>query len=610
MNIPTRNAIQEQLDNIVKDVIAPGEDISYLNMEHYYTNGRFTDKAIISVLSKIMEHFVYTDRISLRLFNTRAMQAINYIFNEIYEGAAAHRVMVTLRDMLDIAYHPKIVKGREKIREEETVESINDLYASLKEVLEETQEVNTISSLYASKTLNDTQVNQCFGARGFVADMDSSVFNKPISECYVTGLSDLYSFSIDSRSAVTALWFSSTSIQDAEDFSKMVQLQAMVVDDFSVEDCGTTEGHELTVEESDRETLIGAYYKRRPEDSWTPYHGESELIGEKIIVRTAMTCKCEKYNRVCKRCVGEITKQIMPNYNIGYWAVCQITEPNNQGLLSTKHRIASASDGDVVYSSTEARIFRADDEKVFFNKEHRYEDNIMYIPIASIPGLNAITHTNVSTIPVSEISNITDIQLIDGKGNLTDLHVAYKGRNAIMSRHLLEYLIKNGYTITDNDMIAIDMRNWKKSRQLFYVPKKTFDFRKYSAGLAKMIENSGRSNDGTKITNGREMLNALYRYINSKMSVSFSAINVFVYSLTAEDPDSGNFRPIKDPEHPLPKFGHIRYRRSFTSMMNSGTTKYSLNPVFRIDRKKTSHPLDVLFAPNEVLGLKHEDNTT
>ncbi len=109
--------------------------------------------------------------------------------------------------------------------------------------------------------------------------------------------------------------------------------------EFHEEDCGCTSGLYITVfSKQHLRCLIGKYWKKSVDDEWKLITGnEEDLIDQRIMIRSPMTCKTENF-RICKRCFGE--HHVRTRY-IGITAAQVITERLTQLLMRSFHTSGS-----------------------------------------------------------------------------------------------------------------------------------------------------------------------------------------------------------------------------------------------------------------------------
>lgn len=102
------------------------------------------------------------------------------------------------------------------------------------------------------------------------------------------------------------------------------------------EDCGCTTGLYITpFSKQHVHCLAGKYYKKLATDEWQLLNGtEYDLINQRIMIRSPMTCKTENF-RICNKCFGR--KPIRTPY-IGVVAGQVITERLTQLLMRSFHK--------------------------------------------------------------------------------------------------------------------------------------------------------------------------------------------------------------------------------------------------------------------------------
>jgi hypothetical protein len=87
--------------------------------------------------------------------------------------------------------------------------------------------------------------------------------------------------------------------------------------------------------------LSGRYYRTMNSREYSILTGyEKELIGQKIFVKSPITCASKE--GICKECYGELY-YTNKDINIGAFAGTRITEPLSQNVLSSKHLLTTVS---------------------------------------------------------------------------------------------------------------------------------------------------------------------------------------------------------------------------------------------------------------------------
>ena len=617
MNVKTE--LEEVVNRVVDKHLSQFVDTSKPEYQvgAHLSNGYPTLNTLRSIISTGLNEIYATGRREVQLpYTVAAMEMLEEVFNDVDDTLQKYHVYVPLHDMLEIGFHKDILEARQKLKDEPTVENITHLYSVFDGILESVEEKgNSISLLSKTKTINDTQAKQGFAGRGFVADIDSTVFATPIASSYLSGLGNMYEIAVDSRSATIALHQSTTAIQTSEDFSKTQQLVGMAITGFECDDCGTTRSMPHVIEgptkdyAGDLERMWGIYYKENPNDvEWKLLQRtDTHLIGKEIYVRNVFTCDVKHRRKLCRKCYGTLSDRVLNWYNLGYWSKIQFTEKKNQGYLSTKHRIASAEDSSLDMDEITKKYFVATDDKLKFAPGVPLNGTKLIIPIDEFKGIVELKDRNkLSDIYIDRISTITRGYL--KIGNVTEpLTLKFISRESIASIDLLEYIIKQGYEVNEYDYVIIDMSKWKPSKPVFMVPKKSFDFNSYGMQLRKIISDRTRGKNGERTDTPDAMLKTLLRFVNTKLAVHYAPLTMVVYAMSAEDPDNFDFRPSKDPSKKLPKQSTILSSRSLSQLMNKGTTQYLHRIHFRLDVPAISHPLDVILSPVEVVEEEHAE---
>ncbi|NYW24437.1 hypothetical protein, partial [Escherichia coli] len=140
-------------------------------------------------------------------------------------------------------------------------ESVDESYKKIKNYLYTTPNThNRFIKAYRSKSVNENQANQCIGPRGFITDLDRTVFRQPVLNGFIRGMGNLYELIIESRTAAKSLNANNTHIKTSEYASRRIQLLSMPVQYVADVDCGSTEYFSIFVTKDNIANLKGKYY--------------------------------------------------------------------------------------------------------------------------------------------------------------------------------------------------------------------------------------------------------------------------------------------------------------------------------------------------------------
>jgi hypothetical protein len=538
----------------------------------------------------------------------KVLEVIEFIYNDIGYAIYESISSIDILDLVMITSDKELKKKMGEVFKNPNPDTIEDIYNTLDGIFKSDKMIatNNLARAYAASAVKQAQVKQAAGPRGFVTDIDASVYERPIPYSFTNGMIDMYSIAVESRSAAGALYHSNTSIQDSEWFARELQIVAMNVTNLLHVDCGTTRGIPWTVlgegptlysdgYKGDLPNMIGRYYKENEKDvAWSVIQGnEKHLVGKTIYIRDIITCNLANKQHVCVKCYGQLGTFINPNVNIGTISSVSVTKQNSQNILSTKHHIASAGDDGIKLTTETKKYFLADG--LFYKPRKNIvsrngKDKIeIVITMTEFYGLNDIGATkqvNVDPRRVSRISYITFRKTLANGDAVTDTVDIRQGKApGFFTREFLVYVLQNGYSIEDetyviniNDFVATGV-------PIIELQKTVFDFKAFSDTTINKFKSGGKNNTYVP------MLQDIFTFVNSKLNVNLSLLSCCVYgftNMTREEPyDTFSIREI------------VR-TRSFSSIVGYGYLTNTLMRPDSLNQDRLEHPLDVLLDPHAV----------
>jgi hypothetical protein len=181
-------------------------------------------------------------------------------------------------------------------------------------------------------------------SEGFNPDLNGVTIPIPIQNSTMIGGANKPSYyyiaSIASRKSLV----SNKKIMGTAGYNskQLLEIARTVSMSTEVSDCGSK--HLITYEiksKSHLAKLNGKYYKEHesdPDYKLLKSNDDKNLIGKKILVRSAVTCACENPDHVCSKCIGSTA---IMNYDIadglGAFSSEEISKVLQQNILSTKH---------------------------------------------------------------------------------------------------------------------------------------------------------------------------------------------------------------------------------------------------------------------------------
>lgn len=557
----------------------------------------------------------------------RAYELTNYIYNDLSEHCEEYVVSLNILDFMEVSAHPKIREINNTLQPNPA--SINNAYKVVKDTLRNAPELqkNPLAKAVHSRTVKEDQLMQCLTARGTLTDVDSYVFRPPVLRGYMRGFRKLYEALVESRSAAKSLASSKAQLQDAEYFSRRLQLVDQVVQNLHMADCGTTEyaewyvrGEEKeagrTKRKADLKNMVGLFYLTEQGELRTIKETDTHLIGKKIKVRTVLNCIHPDPYGVCSTCFGDHALSVPRGSNLGHMCCTHMTQKSSQSVLSLKHLDMSSDVDGVIIDSFMRKFVRAseDESSYVLAPELKTADSLKLIFAPSqARGLTDIRNVDevdkLSLTHVSEMETLTMQITWEGREWEPDvIPVRMANRNASMTHELLDYIKMFGWSVdTANGNFVIDMEKWDWSMPILTLPPKHFNMSDHSAAIAKMLESTVKDVDERDShTDPVEFLKEFHDLVNDKLDVPLAVNAVIVLGVT--------IRSAKDFDYRLPKPGAagglgvrsniMDYRSSSAKFAFQGHRDFLRNPAMYlkgVNRNRPNHPMDGVITPQEVL---------
>lgn len=435
----------------------------------------------------------------LRYYLRRRVSEIsNHIYNDLTYRCEAFPTSLDILDCIEVHEHPKVKHANDTVIP--TQKSIDATYKVLQDVLSDPKELpnNVLSKIMMAGIANSGQVNQCLSSRGFLTDVDSNIFPNAITVSYLKGVHSIHDSLIESRLASKSLLFSKEPLQQAEFFSRRLQLMNQVVQNLHMDDCGSKNyltwhvrgerlDHSGNKIDSDLKNLKGKFYiKEDGTEDWIKGN-EDDLIGKSIKLRSPIYCQHPDRYGICSRCFGQLSFSVFKGANIGQYCWTYVAEKSTQSVLSVKHY-----DGSSVVDS----IYISDDVSKFLKigsniSSYQLSPNLknkkigLVIHTKDAEGLSDIYQVeDVKKLNITRVTELDEIGISitdEVDEYVTSIPIGMKGRKASLTYNLLAYIKEHGYTVNENNCYVIDMKDWDWTQNIMVLPLKHFNMGDHSS---------------------------------------------------------------------------------------------------------------------------------
>lgn len=554
----------------------------------------------------------------------RGYEIVNLVYNDLTYRLEAYVTSIDILDFIQVTEDPAIKSTMENI--EPTQEGIDAVYTAIKERIKDKSyyKDNNLVKAANSGIVNTNQVLQCVGPRGFLTDIDSYIFKKPILKGFTHGLTSLTDAMMESRSAAKALAFSTDPLQQSEYFSRRQQLIDMNVRNLHRGDCGSTEyliwhvrgpQYEGTqkILDSDLKTLQGKYYWNDDTERLEVIGEKDEhLIGKTIKIRSAVAgCKHPDPYGICEVCYGEASLGIPKNSNLGHQNCVSMTEKITQTVLSTKHLDGSSVVEGIVLKGPEKKFLSAQvNGSIYYLNESLIGKEVkLIIEPTRAYGLTDVTLvTNVEKLNLSRVSDFEfiTIQVHDPKKQVTeivDLEVSVNKRNSNMTYPLLQHIKDSGWTISSEGKYVIDMQGWNYKQPILSLPARHFSMVDHASEIADMLESTVKDLQiRDQVVSPCNMLIEFHDLVNRRLSINLAILEIVVYASMVVSASENDYS--------LPKqwtnqgLGVMRMLLSNRSMGATAAFERQKNEFLAagnyLNDNRVDHPFDSLLSPAEM----------
>lgn len=555
------------------------------------------------------------------VLDRKAYEIDNLTYNECIVRTEEYVGTIDILDFMEVLDEPEIFEVNANIQP--TKESIADAYQVIDNVLRDPTRLknNELAAQYRSKLVKPGQVLQCVGPRGALTDMDSRIFQVPITRGFAEGTRTLHDSMVESRSAAKSSFFSGEMLEQSEYFSRRLQFVAQTVQNLHPGDCGTTqylpwkirdaevdeEGQQ--VRQSDLKLLHG---KRYVDDngvlrSITPK--DRHLIGKRLNIRSVRYCAHPDPVGICSTCFGDLSVSVPEKTNIGQLCSTYMAKQSSQNILSNKHLDRNATLDKIGLNSEERMYLKVgrDNSSYLLSDNLRGKQVSMIIPSKRADSLMDIFEVaNIENLPPRHIIELEEIgfHVSDGKNiDKVTVHVEVNKRMGSFTYPMLEYIRDHRWTMTSEGDYSVDMTHWKWDETFIILPQKHFNMSDHADEIANMLESRvDQMRQRDKSVDFNDLILEFYEYVNWKLEVNLALLEVILYStmiVSAERNDYSLPKPWTEAGFGV-QVKTMENRSLGVAMAYQGQLPRILAPSSYLDKNRVDHIFDGILMPNEV----------
>jgi hypothetical protein len=585
-------------------------------------------KLIGTVLWDIFDNYTQLEKVQfVDDLAKLAYRVTNKLYNELTYRLEDSVVSLDIVDFIQILENPKVKNVLDNMQP--TSDDINKAYAALDYALlkDEDLKQNPLAKGAKSRLIKQAQILQCLGPRGMVTDIDSNYFPEPIMRGYVRGFRSIYDSMIESRSAAKALYFSKKDLQDAEYFSRKLQLLCQTVKNLHHTDCGSTnylnwhvrpavyqDGEKIS--SSDIDYLLGKYFLDPDTNKLRPIRpSDTYLEGKTIKVRSVIAgCNHPDHYGICSVCFGELANVVPANTNIGQLCSTTLTQKSSQSILSTKHLDSNSSAEAIVILQEDKRFIKVSSS----GSEYLLSDHLkgkgvkLIISSAEASSLTDVANvTDVHKLAMTRVSEITTVGfMVENKGlQITPIELNRGKRYASLTYAALDFIKRKGWSVDEKENFIIDLDGWNFNDPVFSLPARHFNMSDVTQTIAAMLESNMEDvRNSSDVKAPEAIVVELYDLVNKYLSVNLAVLEVTLLGALVRSNDSGDYR--------IPKGFTNREmgasKRTIPSRSLGGAMAYEyhyntlIDPRSHIKANRSEHPFDVMLLPQEVLDSRRK----
>ena len=524
----------------------------------------------------------------------------NKIFNEFINKISGYMSTIDAVDFLEVVTNDQIKTIQSEIKP--FPDSIDKAYKDTKIALSSISKTNRFIKAYKAKSINENQANQCIGPRGFVTDLDRTVFRQPIVNGFIKGMGSLYELIAESRTAAKSLNASDVHIRTSEYASRRIQLLTMSVTNIVNGDCGSKEYMDIYITPSILENIKGKYYVTEDGDLDYIKGNEKSLVNTIIKVRTTLGCKVNQNDKICSTCLGKISENFDEVSNLGYTMTAFLMEKKSQSILSTKHLTHSVKKSSIKLEGIANKYFYInEDNSIFFNKDLDLEGITIVLPNSRLNKLIDVLNSQHKNIALNKIGELDDIIVKDYKHKhvISDVvNISYKDRSSILTHSLLAYIKSVQLESDARGNFVINMSGYNKEQPLFYNPIKETSIIEFVNKTSNMIENQDMDDP-------YEKLSTLFNMVTEQFKFNLAVLEVIVYSTTLTNKYNYDYRLGRNSIHRSvgSRSNLFRHRSLSGLLVFEEQLKEILNRpnIVFSNINRPNHPMDVLFHPEKIV---------
>lgn len=551
-------------------------------------------------------------------------QTSSNLYNALLSRIENSVVSLDIVDFINVLENPTIKEVLNNLQPDP--KSIANSYSVISYGLKKDPELllNPLARATRAGLVKEAQVLQCIGPRGYVTDIDSNQFKIPILRGYTKGIRRLYDSLIESRSASQSLYFSKSDLQNAEYFSRKLQLLCQTVKNLHHCDCGSEDYLVWKIkppvhDEEGRMTfpgdlvyLVGKYYLDHDSNTLKVIRdSDKHLEGKTLKIRSVVAgCSHPDPYGICSTCFGELGLAVPKNTNIGQMCATTLTQKSSQSILGAKHLQVSAVIEKIELNSEDKKYLKisSSGESYLLSDSLKGKSVKIMIPAAQAMGLTDVLEVSdvhkLGTTRVSEIYTFVMIVRTKDEEHRLPLDVNRGKRMASLSYSALEFIKRKGWSVDDKENFIIDMDGWNYNDTLMSLPNRHFNMSDVTQSIARLLESKMADvNNPDENKDPEAVLLDLYELVTKHLSVNLAVLEVTLLPALIISIDNMDFRIPKSYTSRMMGASKQTIRnRSISAAMAYEYHKDTLvDPASYFKTNRPYHQMDVFLKPYETI---------
>ncbi len=420
-----------------------------------------------------------------------AYEISNTLYNVLSYDLGEHVVRVDVLDCIEIARHPKVVAARKLLtKDKQSIATFNATIASTIRSEAELQ-ANHLSRVMQAGLVRENQALQVLGVRGYVTDIDQIDFNEPILRGFLEGIVSLVDSMMETRSASISLLNSGTQLETSEYFSRRQQLICIALKNLHQGDCGSTKHLKVTLHgggkrdgvyhPSDFSTWVGMNYLDEDSGTYKPLKkSDTHLVGKTLNFRSIVAgCNHADIYGVCETCFGQLGESVPENTNLGHLCCMTLMAILGQGILSTKHFLASSDASGIALPDADKEYLYVQPGKNFYYLSSALKNRKLTLGFdaSCLPGIADLSQVDdVYDLNEQQVSNIGKVRFYVGDKDdvdtvdVTSVSVINGGMFSNLTHPFLEYMKNRGIVRNKQENYEVSMDDWDWSEPIMVAP--------------------------------------------------------------------------------------------------------------------------------------------